>query len=163
MKYLLLLAIVLNLNAEEQLKNELELNVFGLSYHSNRNYNFNEVNPGLGLGIVFNNVEATDNGYHMSMVVSAGEYKDSYNATAYYFLAGPRLTLGHENDFHATAEFGVGLLHGSGNKSSAVVPVVSVGYDRFNLCVTGEIGNTTNEHEASKMIALFLRVKLLDF
>ena len=162
MKYLLLLAIVLNLNAEE-LQNELELNVFGLSYHTNRNYNFNEVNPGLGLGLVFNKVGYEDDGSHMSMVVSAGEYKDSFNNTAYYILAGPRLTLGYEDSFHATAEAGVGLLHGSGNKSAALVPVVSVGYDRFNLCVTGELGNTSNEHEASKMIALFLRVKLFDF
>lgn len=159
-----LLSLFLNLNAQE-ITNQLEVNVFGLSYHMNRNVDYNEQNPGIGVGVILNSAGGEDDGFHASMSIQAGGYRDSFSDTAVYLVAGPRLTFGYEHASHATIELGMGYLHGSSSNGTVVIPVVSIGYDRFSLCATADLlGNNRNEDdEVSRAVAVFLRVKLFDF
>ncbi len=145
-------------------KIDLELDVFGLSYHTNRDYDFNEVNPGFGLSVAFKSDEP-DRGYHLSMVVSAGTYKDSYSDQAKYFLVGPRATLGFEKSLHASIAIQGGYLNGSGSKGQGIVPFASIGYDWFDVGITGDPFGTGGENDAetSKMIAVFLKLRALTF
>lgn len=174
---LILIALFLQVNALEMelkpaqnhervydSKLSLELDVFGLSYHSNRNYDFNEKNPGLGVSVVFSS-DTPDPGWHFSMVASAGTYRDSYNEQAEYFLIGPRFTLGYENSFHASLAMQAGYLDGSGKNGQAIIPFVTVGYDRINVGITGDpfgVGDE-NSQDTSKMVAVFLKFRVLDF
>jgi hypothetical protein len=162
MKYLLLLTIILNLNAQE-LKDHLELNVFGLSYHTNRNYDLNEINPGVGVGLVLNKKQI-DPGMHLSMVIAAGTYKDSYSETAFYAIGGPRLTVGYDHSFHVSGELGIGYINGSGKNGAITIPIISAGYDRVNICFTADLlGYQEEGQKTNRAIAAFLRVKLFDF
>jgi hypothetical protein len=141
----------------------VELDVFGLSYHSNRDYDFNEVNPGLGISLVAEPKD--DSPWHFSMVASFGSYKDSYRDQSTYFLVGPRLTLGHQNSFHVTAAVQAGWVSGSGKNGQAIVPFASIGYDWLDIGITGDpvgMGDKNAEYY-SKVVAGFLKFRVLDF
>ncbi len=141
----------------------VELDIFGLSYHTNRDYDFNEVNPGVGLSMVLDSSKASINRF--SLVLSSGVYTDSYNDTAFYMVAGPRYTLGYENDFHVFASVQGGYMNGSDRKGQGVIPFVGFGYDRFNVCFTGALVGKGDKDapDASKMVAVFLKIKVIDF
>lgn len=144
-------------------KTSLELDVFGLSYHSNRNYDFNEKNPGLGITAVFGS-DRPDPGYHFSMTVSGGTYKDSYSNQATYLLAGPRLTLGYEESFHVSIAWSGGYIQGSGHHGQGLIPFAAIGYDRYSLGITGDpIGDKKKGEDDTKMVAIFLKFRVLDF
>jgi hypothetical protein len=138
----------------------LELDIMGLSYHAKRSVGFNETNPGAGLSLTVGTHEPSDT-ISADMVASFGAYKDSYSERSEYLIAGPRLTLGARNGLHVTAACLLGYVSGSGVKGAAIVPIVSVGYSRADLCITGdpfERGAMT-----SRVIACFLKIRLLDF
>jgi hypothetical protein len=138
----------------------LELDLLGLSYHAKRSVGFNEVNPGAGLSLTVGTHEPSDT-ISADMVLSVGSYKDSYSARSDYLIAGPRLTLGARNGMHATAACLLGYVSGSGVGGAAIVPVVSLGYSRADICITGdpfERGAMT-----SRVLACFLKIRLLDF
>lgn len=151
------------------LKTDLELNVFGLSYHSNRDYEYNEVNQGFGLSLAFSSQEERP-AWHPSIVLSGGMYNDSYSETATYLMAGPRFTLGYDDSFHVAAGAQAGYLNGSGSKGFGVFPFVTIGYDWLNLGITGdpltesETVQVGNKRVAStKMVAVFLNLRVLTF
>ncbi len=163
-KIVLLCATLLNIGAyEETPKISLELDVFGLSYHTNREYNFNEVNPGIGLSLTVQNPE--NQLCHFSAVTSAGTYKDSYRNQAVYALIGPRFTLGYDDSFHVSATVQAGYMQGSGQNGFAYVPFITMGYDWIDVGLTGNpFGNGKKEREDyTKWGAVFLKFKLLDF
>ena len=139
---------------------DVELDLFGVSYHTNRDYDFNESNYGVGV-----NLALSSPGYdHMYMVVSTGTYKDSYDEDAFFFMVGPRALIGYRNGFHATVGLQAGYLEGSGAKGIGAFPVLSVGYDWFDVCFTGQpVENDTGSAEDSRMFALFLKFRLFDF
>ncbi len=147
----------------------LELDVFGLSYHSNRKYDYNEVNPGLGLSLVFSTPD--ESLVKFSIVASGGSYKDSFDEQAYYALVGPRVTLGYDDSFHASLSLQSGYLDGSGLEGQGIIPFITVGYDWFDIGITGnpftrgEIVTKNGEKEITetKVIAAFLKFRLLDF
>lgn len=133
----------------------LELDLMGLSRHTERSAGFNEVNPGMGVSLTIGNSVPGDT-VSADMVASLGVYKDSYGDRSEYLIAGPRLTLGKRDGLHTTAACLIGYVSGSGVKGAATIPVVSFGYGRTDLCVTG------NPFE-SGVIACFLKIRLLDF
>lgn len=153
MRYLLPLLFTLSASTAE-LHNQLEADIFGTSYHFNRSKDWNETNPGVGVGLILTK-QKEDPGFHASFTIQTGVYKDSYNDTAFFLVAGPRLTLGQEDSLHACAELGLGYVHGSGNNGTAIIPTISAGYDRCSLCVTAD--------PTGGAVAAFLRFRLMDF
>jgi hypothetical protein len=140
----------------------VELDVMGLSYHTKNSYDFNEENPGLGVSFTIG-TNVPDDGLSAVMVASVGYYKDSYNEQAKYFLAGPRGVIGHRDGFHVSGAIQVGYVSGSGLHGGAIIPFLSVGYDRFDLCITGDPIGQGDTEETSKFIACFLKIRVLDF
>ncbi len=141
---------------------DLELDIFGVSYHSNRTYGFNETNYGVG----FNAAMSSPTNDHFYMVVSTGTYKDSYDKDAFFFMVGPRAMIGYRNGLHATASVQGGYLRGSGAKGQGILPIVSFGYDRVDVCVTGtpfSEDNNSNSADNSNMVAVFLKFRVFEF
>lgn len=139
----------------------LELDLMGLSYHTNRNYDFNEVNPGIGLSFTLGS-DVVDDGNSAVLVASFGTYKNSYDGQANYFLVGPRGTLGYREHFHVSGAIQAGYIIGFNQNGSVIVPVLSVGYNRFDLCITGNPFEKDEDNE-SKFIACFLKIRVLDW
>jgi hypothetical protein len=169
-KILIFSLLILSIQASALDKTDLELSVFGLSYHTNRDYDYNEVNPGLGLNLTFSSLEKQNQNWYLSWVLSGGFYKDSYSDTATYLLVGPRLTLGYDDSFHVSGGFGVGYFEGSGNTGIGYIPVVTVGYDWFNVGITGDPFSRSETVDVgdkrvayTKMVAVFLNLKVLTF
>jgi len=135
-----------------------ELYVFGLSYHTNRDYDYNEQNPGLGYAVEF----FTPN---PNRIVSAGwtaaigTYKDSYDEQAYFVGFGPRITWGQRDNWHTTAGLLLSYLDGSGNKGFAAIPIISIDYDHVGLGITG-VPMRGNTEDASEVVAVFLKFTL---
>lgn len=142
-------------------KMSLEVDMFGLSYHTNRNYDFNETNPGLGLSFVISSPDKSS-WFNVGMAFSVGTYEDSYKDQAKYLLIGPRLTIGYEDSFHVSFSGQAGYLDGSGSNGTIVVPFVTVGYDWISLGVTGDpIGRkSADSGDTSKMIGAFLKFRV---
>lgn len=117
-----------------------EMYLFGLSYHGNRNVDWNEVNPGIGLGIAY---EVQDT-IPSEVVFSAGTYKDSYGDQAKFALVGPRFyIMGTKETFHTHVGFSMGYFKGSSFKGVGGMPVIGIGNEYVDLCFTG--GLNTND------------------
>jgi hypothetical protein len=150
-------------------KTSVETLVFGVSYHSNRSIDWNEQNYGLGLGIAYHQ------GVHVDLTVTAGEYEDSYHEPARFFLIGARHIFGEREGAHVTIGGAGGYYYGSRMPGIGFMPVVTAGYDRFDLCITGNpvgIGSKNNsgcrdpqdnKNIDTALIAVFLKIRLATF
>lgn len=105
----------------------LEANVYGVSYHTNRDYAWNEKNPGLGLTVLYRL------GSGFSLIEAVGAYDDSNSRHARYALTGLRYTVGDESRFHASIGFAAGYYRGSGFHGVGCAPEILVGYNRVSL------------------------------
>jgi len=154
---------ILESNSIDLYSIDVELSLFGKSYHTNRDKDWNETNLGAGIGLALS--KEKDDAWQM--VISGGSYDDSYNEQATYFLVGPRVTTGDKFGFHGTAGLFVGYLNGSDNKGAAIVPVVSVGYDWLDLCITADPfekdATYADGRVTSKMVAVFVKMRLFTF
>ena len=140
-----------------------ELYVYGMSYHSNREYDFNETNPGLGLGF-YSREDASSNWY---MTGQASVYYDSYSNYAKTVTAGPRYVFGDKDKWHVDGTLQIGFIKtGVENKQlhQCLLPSVSVGYSRYNVHVIyipkGEDSDPSEKDDSSSVIAAFLRIRL---
>ncbi len=142
-----------------------EIFIFGKSYHSNRDVDWNETNPGLGLGL------SGTVSKNFDMAIMAGAYKDSYGETAKFAVAGPRYYFyGDRDAFNMNVGLHIGYLHGSGINGVMAIPVIGIGYDRVTLCFTGVINNNSentgsrdpkkNRGTESSVIAGFIKIRL---
>lgn len=153
-------------------KTDAEIYAFGKSYHSNRSIDWNETNLGAGLGLAYHYDSKTD------VTFVAGSYQDSYNERAQFALLGARFVAGDRDGAHATFGMSGGYFKGSDFHGVGIMPVVSVGYDWLDLCVTGcppGIGGANNNKNtgsrdpqenhgaASGFIGLFLKIRLVTF
>ena len=162
MRYLLLLLLISNTQAEETF--DLDAYLFGKSYHTNRQVNYNEINPGLALGIGWQALPSID------LIATTGVYKDSYYDIAKFAVLGFRFILiGKRNSLHVTLGASVAYIKGSTFNGLGVLPVISLGYNRIDLCFTGDptgsdnhIG-TTPKSSTTQSIAAFLKVNILKF
>jgi hypothetical protein len=140
----------------------VEAYVYGLSYHTNRDYDFNELNYGLGLGFYTRPEDCP--------VYLAGQfsmYRDSFSNPATVFTVGPRWVLGNENKFHTDLSIQVGMIKTGPDKSlppyNIIMPTVSFGYDRYNVhfVYIPEMGKSDPVTDpASDVYAMFLRIRL---
>ncbi len=144
----------------------LELSAFGVSYHTNRNFNWNERNWGGGVGI-----RMVGEG-QLELRLAAARYKDSMNEKATVAMGGFGYLFGNRNNLHASLEFNLGYMNGSGiSKGVNAIPVLAVGYGPVDLCFTGMImrdglkhettGPDDLEHAQSSVIGAFVRFTVL--
>lgn len=127
--------------------NEIDIYGFGLSYHTNREVNYNGENYGLGLG--YSRLIEKDSSTLSYLTCVGGVYKDSYNDTARFLMPGVRFqTVG---DWHASIGINGGYFDGSGFRGIGFIPFGSVGYKRFDICVT--CSPNTNGPQNSKSSA----------
>lgn len=150
-------------------KTSAEAYVFGKSYHSNRSIDWNENNLGLGGGVAYHYDSNTD------LTFVGGAYKDSYGDRAQFALIGVRVVGGDRDGAHATIGVNAGYFTGSDFNGFGIMPVLSVGYDRVDLCVTGSppgsAGNKNsgsrdphdNYGAASGFIGVFLKIRIATF
>jgi hypothetical protein len=162
MRYLLLLLLLSNIQAEETF--DLDAYVFGKSYHTNRHIHFNETNPGLALGIGYEMEK------HLDVIATTGIYKDSYSDTATFAVVGFRIIfIGERKTFHTTLGGSIGYIKGSTFNGLGMLPVASIGYNRVDLCFTGDPTGSDNQTgptaktSRTASIACFLKVNLLKF
>lgn len=148
---------------------DTEAYIMGLSYHTNRDVRYNGVNPGFGLGITIRDSVADP----LEFTISAGTYRDSYNETAKFCLIGPRYTFGNRQGLHSSLGISIGYYDGSGKDGIGIVPIVSIGYNRVDLFMTGDPrsahGNTgstdpkDNRNTTSGVVCAFLKIRLATF
>lgn len=145
----------------------VSLLVFGKSYHTNREPNYRETNPGLGIAVNFE-----PKGDFANFMVVGGAYMDSYDQQARFLMAGPQLVLGYREAFHVIPGFCAGFLKGSGHNGSIIMPYLAIGYNRVDLCFTGDPSGSNNnivrnqngsidrDHSSTAAIAIFLKVNI---
>jgi hypothetical protein len=149
-------------------KTDVEAYVFGVSYHTNRKIDWNETNPGLGIGLAYHYDKNVD------ITCVGGTYKDSYFERATFALVGARIVCGNRDSLHATFGVNGGYFMGSDMHGIGIMPIVSVGYDWIDLCMTGYPGPSTSKNTGSSdprynhgapsgFIGLFLKMRLVTF
>jgi hypothetical protein len=142
----------------------IDLDLFGASYHTNRYIDWRERNPGVGLTIS----RPTDP--HFDFVVSGGTYIDSMDKHAQYLLGGGRAIIGDRYRWHGAVVLEGGYSKANGMNGITFLPVLQFGYDRFSLCVTGQVdknsegnpGNNPNMASTS-VIAFFVEYTVWRF
>jgi len=184
MKYILLFCLALSLSAGDTLPADrnykgssfsdanfsINLYAFGKSYHTNREVGYRETNPGLGVGITLEKDDDID------WTLAGGFYRDSFNKPAHLLLMGPQIILGSREGFHVSPGFLGGYLKGSGSKGGTVMPILAIGYNKFDVCVTGDVNNFSGdsvyynndgsidkENSGTRSIAFFVKVNLIRF
>lgn len=139
----------------------VDLYAFGASYHSNRKVDYNELNPGLGIGLTWYKSSG------MEPFVATGTYHDSYGEDALFAMGGFRRRFGNIQETHGSVGVAMGYFDGSGKKGIVGMPILSIGYNRFELCVTGSYRDNEYNEDIKKsntsVIATFLRIRLKEF
>lgn len=146
-----------------------EVLAFGASYHSNRAADWNELNPGAGIGLgTCMTGGPTTSGWDLR--ISAGVYQDSFDQQATFVMPGFAYNLGARNSLHGTLGLNVGYLDGSGSHGSGIMPVLGVAWDRWELCATGypkawSMENTEDGvvYPRTGLLAVFLRIRALEW
>lgn len=163
MRYIAMLILIPTLaaTADQDQHGSLEIDTFGLSYHSNRAAHLNGINPGFGASLLLEHKPGCD------WILSAGAYKDSYRQVAHYELAGLRWTAGEEEGWHGHISVSAGDFQGSGNHGFIMIPVMGFGYDRVTLNATGfyqkNSPKTTEQPAGSSVVAVFASWTALRF
>lgn len=142
----------------------VEAYVYGLSYHTNRDYDFNETNYGLGLGFY-----TRPEGVPAYLTGQASMYRDSFGNPATVITVGPRWAFGNEEKFHTDFTIQLGVIKTGQDKDrpfyNVIMPSVSVGYDRWNVHFVyipemGEKSPKYPDEPESDVFAMFLRIRL---
>ncbi len=154
MKYLIPLLAIASLQAADLQKDQFlgEVYVFGKTYHTNRNCNLNETNPGIGLGLAFNYEKSAD------ITLIGGVYKDSYENTATFLMPGIRFKFGDRNKLHGNVGINGGYFNGSDFNGFGIMPSVAFGYNRVEICFTGSPNNDRQNENSTGFVATFLKV-----
>jgi len=138
----------------EQRDAHLGLNVFGLSFHTNRDAGYNEINPGVGL-----RYEVWRPAAHWSVFGDASVYYDSSREWAKYVGVGAYYSLTSSWKIGATIVYAQSESYNRGKPFFAAVPGLAVEYRRvvFNVVLL------PSERAASKVtgLALFLTIPLI--
>ena len=164
MKYLFLTTLLCALTSAEMPPVSLEATVYGISYHTNREVDWNEVNQGVGLTLVVP-FEVTGKGD--SVITSIGTFLDSDSYQSKYALIGLRHTFWNAEEWHMNASVSAGYFDGAGQHGFGIIPIVSVGYNMVDICFTGGIDIPVTAPNVSStktsLIAAFLQLRLLTF
>jgi hypothetical protein len=151
MKNIILLSLVtLSLVASE---NGNELYLYGASYHTNRNLNFNEVNPGVGIGHYWEKKNWLD------LTIQATVYRNSYSEWTAIATGGPRFILGERDKLNFFASVNVGYMWTVGYFNISAMPCAGVSYDRFSANFVFIPSISTSDIETSHAIGFFVGYK----
>ena len=152
MKNILLLSIMsLSLIASDDGN---DLYVYGLSYHTNRDVKFHEVNPGLGVGHFWGE---KDNDW-IEMTVQGSEYRNSYGDWTTVGTFGPRVILGDRKELNVFFAVNAGFMYSVDYTNLVMIPSFGIGYNRFNVNFVF-IPKSGNDNDVSNAIGMFLGVK----
>jgi len=139
--------------AAPQREADLGLNIFGLSFHTNRSAGYNEVNPGLGLRYVFSRPSP-----NWALFGDASFYYDSNREWAKYVALGAHYSLSPSWKIGAAIAYGQSRSYNQGQPFFAPIPGVAFLYHRiaFNVVVL------PSEEAAAKIagFAFFITVPL---
>lgn len=108
----------------------LDVYVFGASYHPGHASEFQQWNPGLGLGL---SRLAPGSWYHFGAEGVVAGYRDSFGDPSWVAAAGPKIILGDLDGFHGEFSAPFGYLHGSGMDGWALLPHVGLGWGPVTL------------------------------
>lgn len=155
MKHLILSIFIMSLVASDEGN---DLYIYGLSYHSNRDYPFHEINPGLGIGHYWIEKDV-DN---LEMAVECSIYRNSYANWTGVATFGPRVFFGNRKDINVFVALNAGFTYSEDYTNLIMLPTGGIGYDRFSVnfvfipkTTTG--ANTGND--SSNAIGMFLGYK----
>ena len=140
-------------HAAAQREADLGLNIFGLSFHTNRSAGYNEVNPGLGLRYVFARPSP-----NWALFGDASFYYDSNREWAKYVALGAYYSLSPSWKIGGALAYGQSRSYNEGQPFFAPIPGVAFLYRRiaFNMVVL------PSDEAAAKIagFAFFLTVPL---
>lgn len=156
MKSILLLTLAaLSLHAEVG----FDAYAFGVSRHSNREYDWKEWNPG---GALAPYTSFADGRVEAFMLV--GGYKNSTGAGTFLHLLGARGVFGDPDQIHYGVSVAYGVVTGYDEIPMRVMAGAYVGYDRVSLEMAYEPPNTGNEEiPGTATFAAWLRIRIASF
>lgn len=134
--------------------------VFGKSYHTNRDYDWNENNYGLGVGMTYDCKTIVK----PSAIVAT--YRDSLNRKNTLAMVGPRIDFGWSSGFNGCIGASAGYFSTSCFNHTAGIVYAGIGYDRVNLMVTGYpkwVDMDSNPNTSTGMVAVFLKIRVATF
>ena len=150
-----------------------ETYIFGATRHSNRNVDYNEKNYGIGIGIFYRTPENDIKNVYSNTDVTfiAGTYIDSYGEHAKFIMPGLRFTFGNPNTFHSSLGVNAGYFVGSDMIGFGIIPSATIGFNRFDLCVTGypnfdkgtqveDRDPKSNRHSGGGFVTMFIKITL---
>jgi hypothetical protein len=88
-------------------------------------------------------------------------------------MAGLQYVGGNREGFHISPGLLMGYLDGSGIKGVGIMPIIAIGYDRLDLCITGDPTGGSNQtvhnpdgtvnlnKSSSMMIGFFLKFSIV--
>jgi hypothetical protein len=152
MKSILLIALFsLSLIASDE-GNDFYL--YGVSYHTNRDYNFHEINPGIGYGHYWKESDVKS----VELTVQGSVYSNSYGHFTGIATAGPRIMAGHEKDVYAYLSINCGFTYSVDYYNMIILPSVGIGYKKFNVNFIF-IPKGGRREDSSNAIGMFLGYK----
>lgn len=148
MKRILFLSLLILslLSASDVGQTDIEVFGFGKSYHTNREVDYNETNPGLALGLAYHYDKNTD------LTLAGGFYKDSFYDHATFAMFGARaFVLGDRNSAYSAVGVYGGHIDGSGFHGLGFMPTLIFGYDKISIGLIGmpPSSNQTRHKEGS--------------
>lgn len=102
-----------------------EFYVYGLSYHTNRDYDFHEINPGIGIGHYFKKNEIVEG------TVQASVYMNSFGHISALATCGPRAILGNREKYNVALSLNFGYMASVDYLNMVIIPCIGFGYDRY--------------------------------
>lgn len=132
-------------------QDSIEVYGFGLSKHFDKQEDYQEVNPGLGLGYIHQLEMDYEASYKANFTLIAGQYQDSYRETARFLMPGVRFIWGEAREYHIWGGANAGYFYGSKFIGIGIMPSIGAGWDRYDIGFTGGQG----------MVACFAKVEVL--
>ena len=106
-----------------------DLYVYGLSYHTNRDYPWHEVNPGLGYGRYWSSPYDS----YVEKSAQGSIYKNSYGHWTGVATFGPRWIFGDSDSFTSIISINAGFTYSEDYMNLIILPMFGVGYKRVSI------------------------------
>jgi hypothetical protein len=132
-----------------------DLYLYGVSYHTNRDYHFKELNLGIGYGKYW---EESDN-KNIEMTVQVSTYENSYSHFCGIATAGPRFFIGHKKHYYAFVAVNAGFTYSVDYTNLIIIPTAGFGYKNYNINVVYIPNPPTSNKNSSAAVGMFLGYK----
>jgi len=108
----------------------IDLYVFGASYHPGHADDFEQLNPGLGIGLSRVRVGAS---WSPGIECLAAAYRDSFGELGVVVAAGPKIVVGSLDRLHGEISVPLGWLRGSAWDGFVILPHAGIGWGPWML------------------------------